>query len=64
VKSTLDWDWRWVPGHLWVRVTVVWNGAMEPGHGWMYQGIVRRDAWRLGRFGLAVLRLPKVSTMQ
>lgn len=57
--KALDWTWRWVPGHEWVAITIVWDGQMETGVTRMYRSGVRRNAWKVGRFGLAVMRLPR-----
>lgn len=50
---------RRVPGHHWVQLFVSLTGQTEPGHGWMYSGLVRRDAWRIGRLGFGIMRLPR-----
>ncbi len=55
---TLDWTLRRIPRHIWVRLVVTRRLEMEPGREWIYQGLVRRDAWRLGPIGFAVLRFP------
>lgn len=54
----LDWTLRFIPGHVWIRVVITRRQDVELGHGWIYEGIVRRDAWRIGPFGFAILRLP------
>jgi len=46
------------PRHHWVRLFITF-GQCEPGHGWLYAGLVRRDAWRIGRIGFGILRMPK-----
>ena len=48
-----------VPRHHWFRVFLSASGKCEPGHGWLYHGAVRRDAWRIGRIGFGVLRMPR-----
>jgi hypothetical protein len=48
------------PHHFWVMAGVSLNYPdFEPGHGWLYQGLVRRDAWRLGPICLYVMRMPR-----
>jgi hypothetical protein len=49
---------RGVPGHYWVQVGVSFSREFEPGHSWLYSGLVRRDAWRLGRVGIYLMRMP------
>lgn len=56
---TLDVCVRFVPGHYWVRLALSFTGECEPGHAWMYGGCMRRDAWRIGRVGFVVMRLPR-----
>lgn len=50
---------RWVPRHHWVRLFVNRTGRCQPCHRWMYGGLVRRDAWRIGRIGFGVMRMPR-----
>ena len=50
---------RHVPRPHWVRLVLATDATIDAGHAWIYAGIVRRDAWRLGPLGLAVLRLPR-----
>lgn len=50
---------RHVPSHHWVRLFVSTTGNCEPGHAWLYAGTMRRDAWRIGRFGFGLMRLPR-----
>jgi hypothetical protein len=48
------------PHHYWVRAGVVINYLdFESGNAWLYEGLVRRDALRLGPVGLYVLRMPR-----
>lgn len=54
----IDLVWQWVPRHRWVRLTFVWDGRMTREHAWIGEGTIRRDAWRVGRFGLGVMRRP------
>jgi hypothetical protein len=49
---------RHVPGHDWVRFGITTSRTFEPGHNSMYAGIIRRDAWRIGRLGVYLLRKP------
>lgn len=48
---------RKVPRHHWIRPFLTFDGDCEPGHGWLYR-CVRRDAWRIGRLGFGLLRMP------
>lgn len=32
---------------------------LEAGHAWLYCRLVRRDAWRIGRLGFGVMRMPR-----
>lgn len=50
---------RRIPGHDWVRLFASLSPAFEPGHAGLYAGIVRRDAWRIGRVGFGIMRMPK-----
>ena len=47
------------PRHHWVRLFIDPSGRCEPGHAWLYAGLVRRDAWRIGRIGFGILRMPR-----
>jgi hypothetical protein len=47
-----------IPGHYWIRVGVSTSRTFERGHSWLYHGMVRRNAWRLGRFSVYLLRMP------
>jgi hypothetical protein len=70
------WGWWWhrgvgldvisrrVPRHHWVHLRVSVTGAAGPGHAWMYAGSIRRDAWRLRRFALIVMRMPRQTGAQ
>lgn len=58
-RTYFDVTLRLVPGHHWARLVCTTRSTMAPGHDWLYHGLVRRDAWRLGPFGLALLRLPR-----
>lgn len=49
---------RWWPGHHWVRPFISFTGRCDPGHAWLYHGVIRRDAWRIGRLGFGLLRMP------
>jgi hypothetical protein len=49
---------RRVPRHYWVRVGVTFERGFEPGHAWLYSGLVHRDAWRVGRVGAYLIRMP------
>jgi hypothetical protein len=51
---------KWLPRHHWVRAFISWSGNCEPGRAWMYHGMIRRDAWRVGRLGFGLLRMPRV----
>lgn len=48
------------PHHFWLRAGVALNYPdFESGHAWLYEGLVRRDAWRLGPICLYVMRMPR-----
>lgn len=48
------------PYHFWLRAGVVFNYPnFESGFGWLYNGLVRRDALRVGPFGLYLMRMPR-----
>lgn len=49
---------RRIPGHYWVQLGVSFSREFEPGHGWQYSGLVRRDAWRVGRVAVYFMRMP------
>jgi hypothetical protein len=55
---------RRVPGHFWVRLGLSFTGKLEPGHRWQHSGIIRRDAWRIGRAGIYLLRMPRQTEQQ
>jgi hypothetical protein len=55
---------RRVPGHFWVRLGLSFTGNLEAGHGWIHSGIIRRDAWRVGRVGIYLLRMPHQTERQ
>ena len=55
---------RRIPGYVWVRFGLSFTGKLEPGHHWMYPGIIRRDAWRIGRVGVYLLRMPHQTEQQ
>jgi hypothetical protein len=58
-RAGVDVTVRRIPGHHWLRLAVSFTGKCEPGHSWMYAGCMRRDAWRIGRVGFVVMRLPR-----
>lgn len=55
----MDLTIRGIPGHHWVRIFVTTSRQFEPGHAWLYVGMVRRDAWRIGRVGFGIMRMVK-----
>ncbi len=49
-----------VPRHVWVRLVVARARYTEPfGHEQLYHGLIHRHAWRIGPFGVVVLRMPR-----
>lgn len=46
-----------VPGHHWVRIIITNSSPAQPSHKWLYEGLLRRDAWRIGRVVVIVMRL-------
>jgi hypothetical protein len=58
-RHNIDVCLRFIPGHHWVRLVLSFTGRCEPGHAWLYAGCMRRDAWRIGRLGFVVMRLPR-----
>jgi hypothetical protein len=47
---------RWIPRHYWWRVFV--GRVRHPGHAWLYGGLIRRDTFTVGGWGVVVMRMP------